>query len=129
MKATTLKELTEARASRRAVALVTELASGAQRLVDLGLIGEDSLAAELAEAFRYDRSGVVQSGNAEFFLNVFNPPLKLIIIGAVHLAQALIPMARAAGYDVVVIDPRGAFATDMRFPGVALHAEWPDEVL
>ena len=64
----------------------------------------------------------------EFFVNIHNPPLRLVIIGAVHIAQALIPMAQAAGYDVIVIDPRGAFATADRFPDVELHAEWPDEV-
>src|SRR4029450_11730219 len=59
----------------------------------------------------------------------YNPPLNLIIVGAVHLAQALIPLARAAGYDVAVIDPRAAFASQERFPDVSVHSEWPDEVL
>ena len=58
-----------------------------------------------------------------------NPPLRLVIIGAVHIAQSVIPIAQALGYDITVIDPRGAFATGARFPGIALHAEWPDEVI
>ena len=72
---------------------------------------------------------MVRIEDAEFFVDVYNPPLKLVIVGAVHLAQALIPMAQAAGYDVAVIDPRGAFATAERFPGVVLYNEWPDEVM
>jgi xanthine dehydrogenase accessory factor len=125
-----LDELLRARKDRRAVALVTDLGSGGQRLVAREAASSDALAPELAKAFRFDASGIVRGDDGrEQFVNIYNPPLKLIVIGAVHLAQALIPMARAAGYDVVVIDPRGAFATAARFPEVELHAEWPDEVL
>lgn len=125
-----LDELLRARKDRRAVALVTDLGSGEQRLVAREEADRDPLAAELAQAFRFDASGVVRGADGrEQFVNVCNPPLKLIVIGAVHLAQALIPMARVAGYDAVVIDPRGAFATAARFPDVELHAEWPDEAL
>ena len=125
-----LDELLRARKDRRAVALVTDLGSGEQRLVAREEADRDPLAAELAQAFRFDASGIVRGADGrEQFVNVCNPPLKLIVIGAVHLAQALIPMARVAGYDAVVIDPRGAFATAARFPDVELHAEWPDEVL
>jgi xanthine dehydrogenase accessory factor len=125
-----LDELLRARRDRRAVALVTDLGSGEQRLVAREAASSDALAPELAKAFRFDASGIVRGDDGrEQFVNIYNPPLKLIVIGAVHLAQALIPMARAAGYDVVVIDPRGAFATAARFPEVELHAEWPDEVL
>ena len=67
---------------------------------------DDLLADDLEAAFRFDRSGTVKIGDAEYFINVYNPPLELVIVGAVHLAQALIPFARAAGYDVTVIDPR-----------------------
>jgi xanthine dehydrogenase accessory factor len=124
-----LDSLLTARRDRRAVALVTELGTGKQRLVGSDEAADDTLAADLAPAFRFDRSGVVASEEGEFFINVYNPPLKLVVIGAVHIAQALIPMAKLAGYDVSVIDPRGAFATPERFPGVTLHTEWPDEVL
>ncbi len=122
-------QIMEARARRRAVALVTALTTGTQRVVPRDHIGEDILAAVLDDAFRFDRSGVHKVAQGEFFVHVYNPPLRLIVIGAVHIAQALIPIAKAAGYDIIVIDPRGAFATDARFPDIALHAEWPDEIL
>jgi len=65
----------------------------------------------------------------EFFVQIYNPALRLVIIGAVHIAQAVIPIARGTGYAVTVIDPRGAFATGARFPDIELHGEWPDEIL
>lgn len=125
MKRQTLEALLAARAARRAVALVTDLQSGAQRLVSRAEAANDPLAGKLDEAFRFDQSG---SHDGQF-VNVFNPALRLVIIGAVHIAQSVIPIAQALGYDVTVIDPRGAFATGARFPGIALHAEWPDEVI
>jgi xanthine dehydrogenase accessory factor len=129
MKAETLAEILNARAQRKPVALVTELDSGHQRVVARDHAADDILAQVLDEAFRFDRSGVHKIPEGEFFVHIYNPPLRLVIIGAVHIAQAVIPIARAAGYDVAVIDPRGAFATGERFPGIALHAEWPDEIL
>jgi xanthine dehydrogenase accessory factor len=124
-----LMELIRARNERRRIAMVTNLANGAERLVDYGRARDDLLADDLEQAFRFDRSGIVKIGDAEYFINVYNPPLNLVIVGAVHLAQALIPLARAAGYDVTVIDPRAAFASRERFPDVAVHNEWPDEIL
>jgi xanthine dehydrogenase accessory factor len=120
-----LEQLLAARANRQAVALITDLASGEQRLVPRGEAAADPLAEKLDEAFRFDQSG---SHDGQF-INIHNPPLRLVIIGAVHIAQSVIPIAQALGYDVTVIDPRGAFATGARFPGIALHAEWPDEVI
>ncbi|WP_395688166.1 XdhC family protein [Aestuariivirga sp.] len=125
MKREVLDALLDARASRRAVALVTDLASGAQRLVERSALTADPLAAKLEDAFRFDQSG---SHDGQF-VNVFNPPLRLIIIGAVHIAQSVIPIAQQLGYDITVIDPRGAFATGARFPGVTLRADWPDEIM
>lgn len=125
MKRAILEQLLQARGQRRAVALVTHLESGAQRIVTRAGAAADPLAAILDEAFRFDQSGV-HDGH---FVTIQNPPLRLVIIGAVHIAQAVIPIAQQAGYDVIVIDPRGAFATGARFPGVTLHAEWPDEIL
>jgi xanthine dehydrogenase accessory factor len=124
-----LMELIRARNERRRIAMVTNLANGAERLVDYDRAKDDLLADDLEQAFRFDRSGIVKIGDAEYFINVYNPPLHLVIVGAVHLAQALIPLARAAGYDVTVIDPRAAFASPERFPDVVVHDEWPDEVL
>lgn len=125
MKRELLDELLAARSNRRAVALVTDLATGEQRIVPRSAAASDPLAAKLDEAFRFDQSG---SHDGQF-VNIHNPPLRLVIIGAVHIAQSVIPIAQQLGYDVTVIDPRGAFATGARFPGIALHAEWPDEVI
>lgn len=111
------------------MAVITHLASGAQRLVARAAAGEDALADLLDTAFRFDKSQVVTQDGEEYFVDIHNPPLKMIMIGAVHIAQALIPMAKATGYDVTIVDPRGAFATEERFPDVGLIAEWPDEVL
>ncbi len=124
-----LDQLLTARDDRRAVAAVTELASGDQRLVGRDEMADDVLAAHLADGFRFDKSGVVTTPSGEWFIQIHNPPLEMIIIGAVHIAQSVIPIARLAGYRVIVIDPRGAFATPERFQGVDLYAEWPDEVL
>ena len=125
MKRALLNDLLGAREDRQAVALITDLASGGQRLVPRASAKNDPLADKLDEAFRFDQSGT-HDGQ---FVNIHNPPLRLVIIGAVHIAQSVIPMAQQLGYDVTVIDPRGAFATGARFPGIALHAEWPDEVI
>jgi xanthine dehydrogenase accessory factor len=120
-----LLALLDARRNRQSVALVTTLATGEQRLVPRSAAAADPLAAVLDEAFRFDQSGTHEGQ----FVNIHNPPLRLVMIGAVHIAQAVIPMAQQLGYDVTVIDPRGAFATGARFPGVALHADWPDEII
>ena len=125
----TLDSLISAKEGRKAVAVVTELANGEQRLVAADAAAEDPLADRLLDGFRFDRSGVLETGKGEVFIAIQNPPLQMIIIGAVHIAQCAAPMAQAAGYQVSVIDPRGAFATSERFPGVDVHAEWPDEVL
>ncbi len=117
MKIETLHAVNAARAKRRAIAVVTDLSTGVQRIIERGT-GYD-------EAFRFDKSGMV----GEEFVAIHNPPLRLIIIGAVHIAQSIIPIAQAANYDVTVIDPRGAFATGARFPNVALHEDWPQDVL
>lgn len=129
MKRDFLDRLLNARRDRRAVALVTDLESAEQRLVGEDEAPDDTLSAALLSGFRFDRSGVAATEEGEFFIHIHNPPLKLVITGAVHIAQVLIPIARLAGYDITVIDPRGAFATPERFPGVTLRVEWPDEVL
>jgi xanthine dehydrogenase accessory factor len=120
-----LEQLLAARSNRQAVALITDLKTGAQRIVPRGQAAHDALSEKLDEAFRFDQSGSHEGQ----FINIHNPPLRLVIIGAVHIAQSVIPIAQQLGYDVTVIDPRGAFATGARFPGIALHAEWPDEVI
>jgi xanthine dehydrogenase accessory factor len=80
-------------------------------------------------AHRQDRSVAADTSVGRVFLQVFNPPLRLVIVGAVHIAQALVPMAALAGYAVTVVDPRRSFATDERFPDVAVSTDWPDEAL
>ena len=113
-----LEELVAARAARRSVAYVADLDGDARRLAPV---------AEFAERFRMDRSGVEEDGRS--FVHVHNPPLRMLVVGAVHIAQALVPMARIAGHDVTVIDPRPAFGAAARFPETDIVEEWPDEAL
>ena len=121
-----LNAVIAARNERRAIAVVTHLGTGVQRLVTRAEATQDPV---LDKAFRFDKSGVEQTDDGEVFITIHNPALRLVIIGAVLIAQSVIPMAQSAGYDVTVIDPRGAFATGARFPNVTLKDEWPDEVL
>ena len=116
--AAVLSELVEARAERRPVAYVTGLTGGAPRTAPREAF---------AERFRMDRSGVEADG--ETFVAVHNPPLRMVVVGAVHIAQALLPMARACGYDPVVVDPRPAFGAEARFPGETILDDWPDAAL
>jgi xanthine dehydrogenase accessory factor len=129
VKLETLKELNAERAARRPVILVTDTASGEQRLVKAADIATDPLNAELGKQLRMGKSGNVEVGGRKLFLNVYAPTAKLVIIGAVHISQALAPIARALDYDVTVVDPRTAFASPERFPDVPLIAEWPDVAL
>ena len=124
MKPETLKALLAAREARRPIVLATNLASGEERLIDPRAADADDA---LREAARNDRSGVVETAEGKVFLHVYNPPLRMAIVGAVHIAQPLCRMAALAGYDVTVIDPREAFASEERFPGVTLLGDWPDE--
>ena len=112
-----LGDLVEARAARQPVAYVVNTQSGARALTSAGF----------DERFRMDRSGFEEDG--ETFVAIHNPPLRLLIVGAVHIAQALVPMARIAGYDPVLIDPREAFGSDTRFPGETILNDWPDEAV
>jgi xanthine dehydrogenase accessory factor len=124
-----LRQLRGDIAARRKTALVTELATGVRRLARApGDLGGD-LAPALAEAFRQDRSIALPRSNGEIFINVFAPATRLIIVGAVHVAQALVPMARALGHEVLIVDPRAAFATQERFGDVRIEHDWPDEAL
>lgn len=134
MKRNVLEELNRARAAKAPVALVTDLATGLQTLVGSGTasgefgIGDEHLALVRAR-IAADRSGMLEADGHRWFVHVFSPPLRLVIVGAVHIAQVLAPMAELGGYEVVIVDPRRAFATDTRFPGVALDHEWPDDAL
>ncbi|GIT85370.1 XdhC family protein [Roseobacter sp. OBYS 0001] len=112
-----LEALVAARAARHAAAYEVNINTGARRLV------QDAY----PERFARDQSGFEAEGAV--FVAIHNPPLRLAIVGAVHIAQALVPMARTAGYDPVIIDPRGAFGSQARFPGEKILADWPDEAL
>ena len=134
MRPNILERLLKDRTAKTPVVLVTDLTSGAQALVyprdvsgDLPL--DPDAIARVREALQVDESGTIEHAGRRLFLHVQNPRLRLIIVGAVHIAQALAPMAALAGYNVIIIDPRRAFATDARFPDVKLIGEWPDEVM
>jgi xanthine dehydrogenase accessory factor len=124
-----LKSLNAERAARHAAIVVTDIASGDQRFVKQADVARDPLRDMLEAALRSGKSGMVETPQGKVFLTVHVPPVRLIITGAVHISQALAPMARLLGYDVVIVDPRTAFATPERFPDVKLIAEWPDVAL
>jgi len=124
-----LKKLNTYRRERRAAILVTDLGDGRDRVVAEGDPVAGDLGKAVAAAFRSGKSGTVEAEGRTFFLNVHLPPPRLVIIGAVHISQALAPMASIAGFNLHIIDPRTAFASPERFPNVRLDAEWPEEVL
>jgi xanthine dehydrogenase accessory factor len=124
-----LKILNEERAARRATVLITNTQSGEQRLVKGADIAGDALAEHLDAALRMGKSRSIEVDGQSYFLTVQAPPARIICIGAVHISQALAPMARLSDFDLTIIDPRTAFATPERFPDVRLLAQWPQEVL
>ena len=124
-----LKSLNAERAARRAAIVVTDVASGEQRFVKKADVAADPLRETLEAALRSGKSGMVETPHGKAFLTVHVPPPRIVAIGAVHISQALAPMAKLLGYDVTIIDPRTAFATPERFPDVKLIAEWPDQAL
>ncbi len=133
MKLALLQRLNEARQQKKRACLVRWLATAEEALVVDGAVVcgavPPDLMPEVDAAHRADRSKTVETPNGDVFLQVFNPPLRLAIVGAVHIAQALAPIASLAGYAVTIIDPRGAFATEARFPDVSLIDDWPDDAM
>ena len=129
MKLATLTEVNTERAARRPVIVITDVGNGEQRIVKAADIAADPLHAELDKHLRMGKSGAIEADGKKLFLNVYAPTAKLVIVGAVHISQALAPLARSLGYDVTVVDPRTAFASPERFPDVPLVAEWPDVAL
>ncbi len=117
------------RAARRAAIVVTNVASGRQRLVKAADIAKDPLKAVLSEHLRSGRSGMEDAAEGRVFLTVYVPAPQLVITGAVHISQVLAPIAKLLGYDVTIVDPRTAFASAERFPDVRVIAEWPDQAL
>ncbi len=130
MRGKLLSALNKARNERRAAIVVSDLKNATQGLFLEGQeIAQPEIANEAALRFRSGKSGIVEIEGCEMFINAHVPSPRLVIIGAVHISQALAPMAEIAGFDTVIIDPRTAFATSERFPGAQLCADWPDEVL
>jgi xanthine dehydrogenase accessory factor len=132
MKIETLAALQEARANRRAVTLATRLSDAAEGLfykdgAKGDLSGDAAIVAAAHRAMEIGRSETLDIGGQKIFLNVYVPPPRLIIVGAVHIAQTLAPMATMLEFDVTVVDPRGAWATSQRFPGVKVIQDWADE--
>jgi xanthine dehydrogenase accessory factor len=129
MKLSLLTALNAERAARRAAIVVTDVESGEQRLVKAVDIAQDPLKTVLAEHLRSGKSGMEETAEGRVFLTVYVPAAQLIVIGAVHISQALAPIGKLLGYDVTIVDPRTAFATPERFPDVKVVAEWPDTAL
>ena len=129
MKLDLLSALNGERTARRAVILVTDVETGAQRLVKGAEIAGDPLREMLEKHLRTGKSGMAESPQRRVFLTIYVPPPRLVITGAVHISQALAPMAKLTGYDVTIVDPRTAFASRERFPDVKLIADWPDAAL
>lgn len=133
MKADTFGALQTARRAKTPVALVFDLDGGGHE----ALVYADRVKGELPEAMvteararlRDDKSGLVEMDGTHWFIDCHNPPLRVIVIGAVHITQTLAPMAAIAGYEVIVVDPRASFATSERFPNVQLLDEWPDDAM
>lgn len=120
--------------TERPIAQVTDLKTGAFAIVTPNEVAgalklSDAVVARARETIRDDVSRSVEDSGTEYFIRVFNTPLRLLVVGAVHIAQALVPMAQLASYAVTVVDPRGAFATKERFPGVTLSEDWTDDAL
>ena len=134
MKNTQLTALNAARRDGRATLLVTDVESGAQALIVDGAATGDiditaPIQAAITRAQNDDLSRMDDVEGRRLFIQVFNPPRRLIVVGAAHIAQPLVPMAKLAGYAVTVVDPRSAWATPERFPDVDIDSRWPDEAL
>jgi xanthine dehydrogenase accessory factor len=124
----TIAALEAAKRDGRPVVLATRLPDGEQRLLpDPRSPAELNSAAD--HALREDESGTVKIAGSDWFLHVYNPPLRLVVVGAVHIAQALVPFASQCGFAVTVVDPRRSFASDERFPNVTISTAWPDEAM
>jgi xanthine dehydrogenase accessory factor len=124
-----LRALNAERAARRAAVVVTDVASGTQRLVKAADVANDPLRELIEKHIRSGKSGMEETPNGQVFLTVHVPSTQMVITGAVHISQALAPIAKILGYDVTIVDPRTAFATSERFPDVKVIAEWPDVAL
>lgn len=134
MKTSILAQLLTDRVAKRTVVALTNLDDGTTDLVhpddetELGNLPSE-ISDAVHQAVSSDRSTTLETASGRIFVNIFNPPLRMFIVGAVHIAQPLARMSVEAGYAVTIVDPRRAFATEDRFPGVDLLPEWPDDAL
>ena len=124
-----LHTLNAERAARHAVVVVTDVATGTQRLVKAADVARDPLVDVIEKHVRMGKSGMEETAQGRVFLTVHVPSPQLVITGAVHISQALAPIGKLLGYDVTIVDPRTAFASAERFPDVKVVAEWPDVAL
>jgi xanthine dehydrogenase accessory factor len=133
MTPTLLAALAAARAAKKPVIVATRLDDGTQALVaedgTHGAALPEALVREALAALADDESRTVAHEGSRWFLHAHNPPQRLVIVGAVHIAQALVPMALPLGFGITVIDPRRSFATAERFPAVTVSHDWPDEAM
>ena len=129
MKSENLEKLNAARRARQAVILLTDLDRGQEEVVVEGERVPDGLEEAVAAAWRSGKSSLVEIDGGKYFLNVYLPSPRIVVIGAVHISQALAAMAAVAGYSIRIIDPRTAFATPERFDGIDLVVDWPEDVL
>jgi xanthine dehydrogenase accessory factor len=125
-----LQELNQAKTEKRQIVLATNLTNGSQEILyPFDNDDKSHVFEEARTALTLDRPREIETDEGPVFLNIFNPPLRMFIVGAVHIAQKLAPMAAAADYEVTVIDPRRSFGSDFRFPNIKLDDRWPDEAL
>jgi len=129
MQLDTLTKLNAARRDRRAAVVVTDLAAGEVQVIVEGETVDGPLGEEVGRALRSGKATTAEVEGKPLFLNAHLPPPRIVVIGAVHISQAMAQMAPVAGYDLTIIDPRTAFATEERFQGVELIADWPEDVL
>jgi len=129
VKSADLKRLNSLRSARQPAVVLTEIAGGEVEILSQPEALAHGIAESIEPRLRTGKSGMVEVAGTEHFIQIHLPPPRLVIIGAVHISQALAPMAGQCGYDVVVVDPRTAFATPQRFAGIELQADWPEQVL
>lgn len=129
MRSSLLSRLNSARAQRKAAVVISDLDTDAAHLYFEGEEIPENLRLPVALALSKGTSSTIELEGARLFLNVYVPPVRLVVIGAVHISQALAPMARLAGFDLRIIDPRSAFATPERFPDTELIVAWPQDAL
>ena len=131
MKDTTLDTLLLKKNNRQKIIFGTEIQTGKQLFLDSNSknILDKKILNASKEILANGKSGIVNINKSLWFINISLPPLRLVIVGAVHIAQPLAKIASTIGYEVSIIDPRSAFANDKRFPSIKIIKDWPEEAL